>query len=74
MQDDIDGVQRRKDMALLTQQGMSIPKIAAKYGISRQRVSQLLQCAAKEGNKIVLRSCGSRRSKDKNYRGAQERV
>jgi len=54
-------------MALLTQQGYSIPKIALKYGISRQAVSQLLQKAAKDGHKVVLRSCGNRKSKHENY-------
>jgi len=60
-------LQRRKDMALLTQQGYSIPKIAERYGISRQAVSQLLQKAAKDGHKVVLRSCGGRKSTNENY-------
>lgn len=54
-------------MALLTQQGYSIPKIAEMYGISRQAVSQLLQKAARDGNKVVLRRCGVNHNKNQNY-------
>jgi hypothetical protein len=60
--------QRRKDMALLTQQGYTIPKIATKYGISRQAVSQLLQKAARDGQKVVLRKCGPHSNKSYEYR------
>lgn len=47
---------RRKEMALLTQQGHSVSQIARMYGISRQAVSQLLQKAAKDGHKVCIRS------------------
>lgn len=60
-------LQRRKEMALLTQQGYTVSKIAEKYGITRQAVSQLLQKAALDGHKVVLRKCGSRLNKNKNY-------
>ncbi len=45
-------------MALLTQKGYTIAKIAEKYGITKQAVSQILQKAAKDGNKVVLRRRG----------------
>jgi len=67
-------LQRRKDMALLTQQGYSIPKIAVKYGISRQAVSQCLQKAAKDGHKVVLRKCGSHINKDYEYRPSVKEI
>ena len=46
--------ERRKEIAELTQQGLSVKEIAAKYGISRQAVSSILRKAAKEGNIVVL--------------------
>lgn len=60
--------QRRKDMALLTQQGHTLSRIAAKYGISRQAVSQSLQKASKDGHKVILRKCGSNLNKSYEYR------
>jgi len=66
--------QRRKDMAVLTQQGYSIPKIAEKYGISRQAVSQCLQKAAKDGHKVVLRKCGPHVNKNYEYRPTVKEV
>jgi len=44
---------RRAKMAALTRQGYNISQIAAKYKISRQAVSQLLQKASEEGNIVV---------------------
>ena len=47
-------INRRKEMAELTQQGWTVTKIAEKYGISKQAVSQLLQKSARDGNTVVL--------------------
>lgn len=44
-----DSIVRKKEMALLTQQGYSLNKIAQLYGISRQRVHQILKKAEKAG-------------------------
>lgn len=46
--------ERRKEMALLTQQGYSLTKIAEKYSISKQRVHQILQKAKKEGFDVKI--------------------
>lgn len=58
---------RRKEMALLTQKGWTLVKIAKKYGITRQAVSQLLQKAAKDGQRVVLRKRGKFTNKDYEY-------
>lgn len=42
-------VVRKKEMALLTQEGYSFNKIAKMYGLSRQRVHQILKKAEQEG-------------------------
>jgi len=46
--------ERRKEIAELTQQGLSAKEIAAKYGISKQAVSLILRKAAKDGSVVVL--------------------
>lgn len=46
--------ERRKEMALLTQQGFSLSQIAEKYNMSRQRVHQILKKAKEEGCEIVI--------------------
>jgi predicted DNA-binding protein YlxM (UPF0122 family) len=46
--------ERRKEMALLTQQGYSLNQIAKKYNVSRQRIHQILQKAKEEGCEVVV--------------------
>lgn len=62
-----EAIARRRDMALLTQKGWTITKIAKEYGVTRQCVSQLLQKAAKEGQRVLLRRRGKFLNKDYDY-------
>ena len=45
--------ERRKEIALLTQQGYSLNQIAKKYNLSRQRIHQILQKAKEEGHEVI---------------------
>ena len=50
--------QRRIEMARLTQEGWTLQKIADKYGVSKQAISQALQKAAINGYQITLNNRG----------------
>lgn len=60
----IENRKRRAEMAALTRQGWTVTRIAEKYGVSKQAISQLLQKAAKEGE-IVVKTKSHLTKKDK---------
>jgi DNA-binding transcriptional regulator LsrR (DeoR family) len=54
--------ERRRDVAELRQQGYSLSEIGGRLGITRQRVSQLLQCIAKRRALAISCSAGGEAS------------
>lgn len=51
---------RRKEIAKLKCEGLSVLDIAKKYNVSRQAIYQLLKKAEKEGNKVIYNKCPQR--------------
>jgi hypothetical protein len=58
--------ERRIEMAILTQQGWTLQKIADKYGITKQAVSLLLKKAAAKDGQIVVKLKKSNNQIEKN--------